>query len=232
MRLSRSAWAGSIAATVVLLVGCSPSVPGAAQAGTTATMSSSTSTATTATAASTTRSTPTKSPSEANETDPSSTSDDVVSSETSVSGLDSDTESWFSAFCSRAADVAQFESPDITGQSLAEAQATIMEAYSNISISSSTSVGLLQSIPGPTVSGGGDLQANAIESFTAVSDVYGRGAQTIAALTPSGLSDLNSAVDAIEAEATASIPDTMANVDAAVVEAAKRLPECQSVLGG
>ena len=190
MRRSSPAWAGSIAATAVLLAGCSPSVPGAAQAGTTATMSSSTSTATTGTATTGTATTGTATTSTAASTT-------LSSPTTSVSGLDPDTESWFSAFCSRAADVAQFESPDITGQSLAEAQATIMEAYSNISISSSTSVGLLQSIPGPIVSGGGDLQANAIESFTAVSDVYGRGAQTIAALTPSGLSDLNSAIDAI-----------------------------------
>lgn len=77
----------------------------------------------------------------------------------------------------------------------------------------STSVGLLQATPAPIIAGGGDLQTNAVESFTAVSDVYSRGALTVPALTPTSVSDLKTAVDAIEAEATASIPNSMANVD-------------------
>jgi len=79
---------------------------------------------------------------------------------------------------------------------------------------------------------GTDLQAKAIESFTAVSDVYGRGAATIAALTPTGVDDLKSAIDAVEAEATASVPNTMTDVDPDVLAAAKQLPACQDVLGG
>jgi hypothetical protein len=134
-------------------------------------------------------------------------------------------------FCDGATDLQQYVSPDTTGQTVAQAKETVVETYTNISKSASTTVGVLQATRPPTVPGGDDLQSIAIERFTAVADVYGRGAQTIAALTPRSTSDLKSAVDAVEAEAKASTPDNMTSVDPEVVAAARELPACKDVLG-
>ena len=60
--------------------------------------------------------------------------------------------------------------------------------------------------------------------------MYGKGAQTITALAPSSEDDLKRAIDAIEKEASDAQPSTMADVDPAVLAAAKELPDCQKVL--
>jgi len=232
MKRTITAWAAVSAAAILMLAGCSSSVQGAAQAGSTVSTSSS---ATTSTETSTTGSSQT-STSEETATQ-SSTSEETATetseeSTSSSSGLDPASEYWFAVFCTQAVDLAGYVSPDTSGQTLGEAQATVVDAYTNISISASTSVGLLQATPAPTFPGGGDLQTDAIASFLAVSDVYGRGALTILALTPTSAADLKAAIDAVEAEAKASIPEKMADVDPAILDKAKTLPECQGVLGG
>ncbi len=258
MRRSTSAWAAGVCVVALLLAGCSSEVQGSAQVGTavvSTTTADSSSTDTSATDTSTTdtsttdTSTTDTSTTDTSTTDTSttdtSTSDSTAESseDTSTSestdtedsaaptALDATTEKWFTVFCGGAKDLQQYVSPDTRGQTVAEAQDTVIQTYTNISKSASTTVGVLQATRPPTVAGGDDLQSIAIERFTAVADVYGRGAQTVAALTPRSTSDLKSAVDAIEAEAKASTPDSMASVDPGVVAAARNLPACRDVLG-
>ena len=229
MKRSTSVWASMTCAAALLVAGCSSSVQGTAQAGSSA--SSATSTSTTATTTRTTEesttsdeSTSEESPSQESET----TSQD---SETAASsGLDSDTENWFIVFCTQTSEFQQYASPDTAGQTLAEAQVTVADAYSNLSISASTTVGVLQATPPPPIDGGNDLQTGLIERFSVYSDVYGRGALTILGLTPTSETDLVTAIDAIEAEAKAAAPTDMAQIDPAVLDAARALPECQGVL--
>ena len=196
-------------AALVLLAACSQSVQGAAQVASTVATSTSASsdestTATTATTATT----------------------DTSSS----SVLDSDTEYWFTTFCQGITDLTQYASPDTSGQTLAQAQQTVVEAYTNISISAETTVEILQQTPPPAVTNGDDLAKAAIERLSSLSTVYGKGAQTITALAPSSEDDLKRAIDAIEKEASDAQPSTMADVDPAVLAAAKELPDCQKVL--
>lgn len=210
-------------ATLLLLAACSQSVPGAAQAGGTVSSSSSASTSTSSSDESTTETTKTTKTTETTETtDTTDTS--------SSSGLDSDTEYWFTTFCQGITDLTQFASPDASGQTLAQAQETVAEAYSNISVSAETTVEILQLTPPPAVTNGEDLAKAAIDRLSSLSSVYGKGAQTITALTPSSKADLENAIDAIEKEASDAQPSTMADVDPAVLAAAKELPECQKVL--
>jgi hypothetical protein len=210
-------------ATLLLLAACSQSVPGAAQAGGTVSSSSSASTSTSSSDESTTETTKTTKTTETTETtDTTDTS--------SSSGLDSDTEYWFTTFCQGITDLTQFASPDASGQTLAQAQETVAEAYSNISVSAETTVEILQLTPPPAVTNGEDLAKAAIDRLSSLSSVYGKGAQTITALTPSSQTDLKNAIDAIEKEASDAQPSTMADVDPAVLAAAKELPECQKVL--
>lgn len=145
--------------------------------------------------------------------------------------MDAATEKWFTKFCDGAVDLKQYVSPDTTGQTVAQAQDTVVRTYTNISKSALTTAGVLRATPPPTVTGGDNLQSIAIERFDAVSDVYGRGAQTIAALTVRTLSDLKSAVDAVESEAKSSTPNGMSSVDPSVVAAARALPACEGVFG-
>ena len=196
---------------LLLLAACSQSVQGAAQAGS----SVSTSSASTSTSSS-----------EESTTDTTEYSDSTDTS----SWLDSDTEYWFTTFCQGITDLAQYASPDTSGQTLAQAQETVAEAYTNISVSAQTTVEILQLTPPPTVANGEDLAKAAIDRLSSLSSVYGKGAQTITALTPSSLADLKGAIDAIEKEASDAQPNTMADVDPAVLAAAKELPECQKVL--
>ena len=196
---------------LLLLAACSQSVQGAAQAGS----SVSTSSASTSTSSS-----------EESTTDTTEYSDSTDTS----SGLDSDTEYWFTTFCQGISDLAQYASPDTSGQTLAQAQETVAEAYTNISVSAQTTVEILQLTPPPTVANGEDLAKAAIDRLSSLSSVYGKGAKTITALTPSGETDLKGAIDAIEKEASDAQPNTMADVDPAVLAAAKELPECQKVL--
>ncbi|HYN72202.1 MAG TPA: hypothetical protein VES60_06830 [Nakamurella sp.] len=207
-------------AALLLLTACSQSVPGAAQAGGTVSSSSSASTSTSSSDESTTETTKTTKTTETTDTTDTSSS----------SGLDSDTEYWFTTFCQGITDLTQFASPDTSGQTLAQAQETVAEAYSNISVSAETTVEILQLTPPPAVTNGEDLAKAAIDRLSSLSSVYGKGAQTITALTPSSKADLENAIDAIEKEASDAQPGTMADVDAAVLAAAKELPECQKVL--
>jgi hypothetical protein len=209
-------------AALLLLTACSQSVQGSAQAGSTVSTSSSSSSTT---SSSTSRS------SSSSESSEESTTESSESTETSSSsGLDSDTEYWFTTFCQGVTDLTQYASPDTSGQTLAQAQQTVVEAYTNISVSAQTTVAILQLTPPPTVTNGDDLAKAAIERLSSLSSVYGKGAQTIAALTPTSEDDLKTAIDAIEKEASDAQPSTMADVDPAVLAAAKELPECQKVL--
>ncbi len=253
MRRSSSVWAAGVCAAVVFVAGCSTTVQGSPEVGSavvssttvssssavssttdsSATESSDTDTSTSDTSASDT-STPDTSTSDTPTSESTTAADTSTSSSSGSAGaatLDATTEKWFTAFCDGATDLQQYVSPDTTGQTVAQAQDTVVRTYTNISKSASTTVGVLQATRPPTVPGGDDLQSIAIERFTAVSDVYGRGAQTIAALTPRSTSDLKSAVDAVEAEAKASTPDSMASVDPEVIAAARALPACKNVLG-
>lgn len=144
--------------------------------------------------------------------------------------LDEASENWFTTYCLGAAEVAGYATQAPTGGSVAELQASVAAIYSDIAISASTSVGVLQATPAPTVDGGDDLQVHALQYFSFLSDVYGRGAVTIDGLTPTAESDLQAAVQAIEQEAAASAPTAMTGVDGAVLAAARMLPECQGVL--
>jgi hypothetical protein len=207
-------------ATLLLLAACSQSVPGAAQAGGTVSSSSSASTSTSSSDESTTETTKTTKTTDTTDTTDTSTS----------SRLDSDTEYWFTTFCQGITDLTQFASPDTSGQTLAQAQETVVEAYSNISVSAETTVEILQLTPPPAVTNGEDLAKAAIDRLSSLSSVYGKGAQIITALTPSSKADLTNAIDAIEKEASDAQPSTMADVDPAVLAAAKELPECQKVL--
>ena len=144
--------------------------------------------------------------------------------------LDSDTEYWFTTFCQGVTDLTQYASPDTSGQTLAQAQQTVIDAYTNISVSAKTTVQILAQTPPPTVTNGDDLAKAATERLSSLSTVYGRGAQTVEALTPSTEDDLKKAIDAIEKEASDAQPSTFADVDPAVLAAAKELPDCQKVL--
>jgi len=126
-------------------------------------------------------------------------------------------------------DMTQYASPDTMGQSLAQAQQTVVTAYTNLSRSASTTVGVLQITPAPAVTNGGDLEHVAIDRFSSLSDVYGKGAQSIAALTPTNEDDLKTAIDSIEKQA-ADAPNVLADVDPTVLATAKKLPACQKAL--
>lgn len=232
MRRTVPGWLAICGAAVLVIAGCSSEVQGTPQAGSSpiSTPATSTSETTSETSTSETSTSDTSETSTSSETTDSSedtsTSDDSGGSST----LDQTSAEWFTVFCNGATDLVQYVSPNTAGQTLAEAQATVVKTYTNISTSASTTVGVLQATPPPTVPGGEDLQSIAIERFSAVSDVYGRGAQTVAALKPSDQSDLKAAIDAIEAEAKASTPDSMSSVDPEVIAAAKALPACKNVL--
>ena len=238
MKRTLSGWVAICGAAVLVLAGCSSEVQGTAQAGsslTSTTSTSETSTSETSTSETATSDTSTSDTSETSTSDSSETTDSSEDTSTSddsggSSALDKTSEEWFTVFCDGATDLVKYVSPNTAGQTLAEAQATVVETYTNISTSAATTVGVLQATPPPTVSGGEDLQSIAIERFSAVSDVYGRGAQTVAALKPADQSDLKAAIDAIEAEAKASTPDSMSSVDPDVIAAAKALPACKNVL--
>ena len=217
MKRTTSALTAGIAAGVLLLAGCSSSVQGSAQTGTSAptTTSSSSSSSSSSSASSSTKSSSTRS---------------SQASDASGTALDTDTENWFIVVCGGVTDLQQYFSPSTAGQTLEEAQETVVDAYSNISSSAATTVSTLQSTSPPAIDEGSQLQTDQIARFTALSDVYGQGAQTISELTVTDEIDLTTAIDAIEAEVSASVPEAMANVDPDVLAAAKQIPECDGVI--
>ena len=244
--MKRRIVAAALCAAVVLS-GCSQSVQGSAEAGSAASSSTDSSTATateeststdtttsegtettTSQDTETTQSTETTETTATTETtDTTETSDSTETTGTSAARLDASTVKWFVAFCQGVTDVKQFVSPSTANQSLKEIQATVVDTYTKISNSALTTIGVLQQAPPPDIPKGGALHQAAIDRFSALADVYGRGAQTIQDLKPKTTKDLQSAVLAIEKEATDAMPDTMADVGPDVLNAAKRLPACQ-----
>jgi hypothetical protein len=230
---------------VLVLSGCSQSVQGSAEAGSTVSSSTGSSsetsteeststdlttsgdTVTTVSQDTPTTSQDTETTETSDSTETTKTSDSTETSGTSAARLDVSTVKWFTAFCQGVTDVKQYVSPSTANQSLKEIQATVVDTYTKISNSASTTIGVLQQTPPPDIPKGGALHQAAIDRFSALADVYGRGAQTIQDLKPKTTKDLQSAVLAIEKEATDAMPDTMADVGPDVLNAAKRLPACQ-----
>ena len=238
--MKRRIVAAALGAAVVLS-GCSQSVQGSAEAGSAASSSTDSSTATATeeststdtttsegTETTTSQDTETTQSTETTETTATTeTSDSTETTGTSAARLDASTVKWFVAFCQGVTDVKQYVSPSTANQSLKEIQATVVDTYTKISNSALTTIGVLQQAPPPDIPKGGALHQAAIDRFSALADVYGRGAQTIQDLKPKTTKDLQSAVLAIEKEATDAMPDTMADVGPDVLNAAKRLPACQ-----
>jgi len=67
---------------------------------------------------------------------------------------------------------------------LTEAQATVVTAYTGLSTSAGKAAADLAVTPPPTIEGGDAVATDFATAFQNLSDVYGRGAQTIAAVTP------------------------------------------------
>ncbi|MBM9467412.1 hypothetical protein [Nakamurella leprariae] len=176
-----------------------------------------------------------ESSSEDSSSDDSTSSEDGTEDSTSddPSGvLDAQTEAWFTTFCQATLDAGQYASPSTAGQSLEEAQLTIAQAYADIAGSAADSVVILEQTEAPTFSGADTLKQSSVGRFQTLADVYGRGSQTIAALTVTSEQDLRDAVDAVEGEATAAL-DAGARVQVPddILAAAKALPACENVLG-
>jgi hypothetical protein len=127
-------------------------------------------------------------------------------------------------------EIALYNTLDTSGLTLPALLDARVAAYSGISNSALTTVGVLQATPPPTFAGGSALEASVVRRFAVFADVYGRGALSLQAAAPQTEAALQAAVSAIEQEAAASIPDSMAEVDAVVLAAARQLPECQAVL--
>jgi hypothetical protein len=203
--LKRSSWISVLAAGGLLVAGCSSSSGTAAPAATTAATSTSSSSS--------------------SET----SSDDDSSTAVSAAELDEATTTWFTTFCTNITDIGQYISPDTAGQSLTEAQSTVVTAYTGISTSAAKAAGDLAVTPPPTIDGGDQVAASFVTGFESLADVYGRGAQTVAALTPSTEEDLKTAIDAVEKEAESVQPETMQDLDPGVEAAVEQLPECKSL---
>ncbi len=233
MRRSISTVAAVTAAAALLVAGCSSSVNGSAQAGSATSAASSSSSSTTTTSEDSSSSNSTESDASSSDVSESSSSSDV--SDSGASGgatpadLDAATSTWFTTFCTRLSDLTQYQGPSTTGQTLQQEQATVVEAYTNLSSSASTSVGLMQSVPPPTQLDP-DVPAKIVERFTKLADAYGRGAQSVQALTPSSEADLKAEIDKIEADAASSQSKPFSTSDPSVLAAAQQLPECAPVL--
>ena len=105
----------------------------------------------------------------------------------------------------------------------------MVTAYTGLSTSAGKAAADLAVTPPPTIEGGDAVATDFATAFQNLSDVYGRGAQTIAALTPSTEADLKTAIDAVEEEARGAQPETMQDLDPAVEAAVEQLPECASL---
>jgi hypothetical protein len=103
-------------------------------------------------------------------------------------------------------------------------------AYTGLATSASAAAGALEATPAPTITGGDAVAAGFVTGFQNLADVYGRGAATVSALTPSTAADLKNAIDAVEKEATDAQPESMPDLDPGVQAAVEQLPEC-SMLG-
>lgn len=223
--VERFSWISVLAAGGLLVAACgsSDSMTGSATVGTSASASSSSS------SSSSSKSTaPTSS--EDSTTEESGTSADS-STQAPAAELDAATTTWFTTFCTSLGEIGQYVSPDTAGQSLNQEQATVATAYTGISTSATKAAGALQATPPPTITSGSEIASATTVGFQDLADVYGRGAQTIAALTPSTEADLKAAVDAVESEAKAAAPKSLADLDPGVETAVKQLPECAGIVG-
>jgi hypothetical protein len=166
-------------------------------------------------------------------TDESSSGSDPGGSTTPPAELDPTTEAWFQTFCDGTTDVAQYAGPDTAGQTLPEAQATIVQAYSDLSAASAQAAVTLQTTTPPAIPGGDQYNQTSIALFQSLADVYSRGSQEIAGLSVTDEAQLRDAIDAIEGDARAAqegvggaglpaLPD-------GVAEAVAQLPACQGV---
>jgi predicted small secreted protein len=230
MRRTTAGIVGVVAALAMVLAGCSSGVQGQGQAASTPATSSSATTE----SSETTESSDETSSSEASETTEDSTesstrestaesSDDVPPSD-----LDPDTEAFFQAFCGGATAMAEFTSPDTSGLTMDQVQATIIEAYTNLSSSATDTAFLLEELTVPPIENGQQLYDNAIERFRVIGAVYGNGVETIK-VTPATEQDLRAAIDLIEQEVRDTSPETVDVVDPAVQAAVRQLPECQGL---
>jgi len=112
---------------------------------------------------------------------------------------------------------------------LTEAQSTVVTAYTGLSTGAAKAAVALQAAEPPTITGGDEVAAGFVTGFQNLADVYGRGAQTVAALTPSTASDIKSAIDAVEQEAKGAQPESMPDLDPGVQSAVEQLPECSNL---
>ena len=156
-------------------------------------------------------------------------SEEDSATEASAAELDEATTTWFTTFCTGLADIGQYAQPDTAGQTLTEAQSTVVTAYTGLSASAAKAAGALQGTQPPTITDGDGLAAGFVTAFQNLADVYGRGAQTVAALTPSTEADLKSAIDDVEEEAKGAKPESMPDLDPDVESAVEQLPECSKL---
>ena len=182
--------------------------------------------------------TPTAASTTAAETSSASTSssaddstESAESTEATAAELDAATETWFTTFCTSLGEVAKFTEPDTAGQSLDQEQATVVTAYTGISTAANQAAAALQAVPPPEIDSGEEIAGATSKGFQDLADVYGRGAQSIQALTLSTEAELKTAVDAVEAEANAAAPNSLGDLDPGVETAVKALPACAAVLG-
>ncbi len=122
--------------------------------------------------------------------------------------------------------MAEFTSPDTSGQTLEQVQATIVEAYTNLSSSASDTAFLLESMTVPPIENGQALYDNAITRFRVIGAVYGDGAATIKALVAPTESELRTAITGIEQQVRELSPETVEVVEPEVRAAVQELPEC------
>jgi hypothetical protein len=213
--LKRSSLVGLLAAGGLLLAACSSGGTPTAASTTADTTAAETSSASTSSKAS------------------SSSADDSTdeSTEASAAELDAATETWFTTFCTSLGEVAKFTGPDTAGQSLDQEQETVVAAYTGISTAANQAAAALQAVPPPEIDSGEEIAGATSKGFQDLADVYGRGAQSIQALTLSTEAELKTAVDAVEAEANAAAPNSLGDLDPGVETAVKALPACAAVLG-
>lgn len=190
----------------------------------------------TPTAASTTTAAETSSSSASTSSKASSSSADdstesSESTEATAAELDAATETWFTTFCTSLGEVAKFTEPDTAGQSLDQEQETVVTAYTGISTAANQAAAALQAVPPPEIDSGEEIASATSKGFQDLADVYGRGAQSIQALTLTTEAELKTAVDAVEAEASAAAPNSLGDLDPGVETAVKALPACAAVLG-
>ena len=221
--MKRSSWVGLIAASSLLLAACSSGGTPAASTSAVSTTAVSTTAAATSTASS--------AASSATSSRSSSSSEAESSTEAPAAELDAATETWFTTFCSSLAEIGQYTSPDTAGQSLDQQQATVVTAYTGISDSANKAAAAIQATPPPTITSGDEIASATAQGFQDLADVYGKGAQTVAALTPSSENDLKTAVESVEDEARSAAPQSLADLDPGVETAVKQLPACAEIVG-